>query len=138
MQLAPHRAIPASLAVLASTGPSPVALPNTTAAPSPRRAALVSSWVSAVSGTPSRTRSTGSPRASRDGTQGRPSTSRWCGCTRCTGAALAGLRSASVARRSPKLPGRGARTDHRDGAGFQQRPKAGRLCDVDRPIHAYS
>ena len=74
MHPAPHRAIPAPRASVAtwSLSPSPCAPPKITADRSPRCPASSTCPASAASGTPSSTRSTGSGSSARDGWHGIP------------------------------------------------------------------
>src|SRR5215467_9245381 len=129
MQPAPHRAIPAARAVVAiwsrsetvdpwlapgSTGPgspgdppaTPNAPPKITADRSPRRAARSIWAASAVSGTPSSTRSTEWGKAASEGWHGTPPISRYFGLTRYI-AGAAGLRATSATILAPRVPGRG-------------------------------
>src|SRR3954454_3479929 len=75
--------------------------PKTTAPASPRSEAIRSVGASTLSGTPSRTRSTGSGTSANDATHGWPKTDVRVGWTRCA-RSTPGLRSASVVRRRPK------------------------------------
>ena len=117
MQPAPHTAMPAADAVAASRARSPgrwpggwpggsKALPKITAERSPRAAASASCSSRAVSGTASRTRSTGPGRSARDGWQGIPAISWYRGLTRYVRGA-GWLRATSLIIRWPRLPGRG-------------------------------